>query len=67
MTKKQNYITYNGKRLRLSEWCTMAQKAKDLDKSEGYVRKLVWLKRKGKEQPIEFLDIPELNLTIVKR
>lgn len=67
MIKKHNYIYYNGERLVLSEWTTMAQKANDLGRSEGYIRKLVFNARKGKSQPVQYFEIPELNLTLVKK
>jgi len=68
MAKKDNYIYYNGEQLLLSEWTTMAMKAVDLEKSEGFVRKQVFRKKhKIGKQTIEYRDIPELKLTIVKK
>lgn len=68
MAKKDNYIMYNGERLDLSVWVPMSVKAEEYGKSEGYFRKRVFRTRHNKTpDPIEFKDIPELKLTLVKR
>lgn len=68
---KDNYIYYNGERFLLSDYTTMAMKAASIERSEGYIRKLVFRDKKGIKQPkamtIEYLDIPELKLTLVKK
>lgn len=70
MSKKDNYIMYNGERLNLADWVTPAEKCKDYEgKTESYVRKLVWNNRQqftGRKQ-IDYREIPELGLTLVKK
>lgn len=72
MAKKEDYIYYKGVSYPLAEYTTMAMKAAELRKSEGYIRKLVFRDKAGLKQPrvpisIEYLDIPELKLTLVKK
>lgn len=69
MAKKDNYIMYNGERLDLTEWVipsVLAASYKDND--ESYVRKLKWKKKHDKPGAnIDFREIPELNLTLLKK
>lgn len=68
MAKKDNYIMYEGERLDLSDWVLMSVKAAQLGNSEGFVRKLVFrTKRNEGKKTIIYREIPELNLTLVKR
>lgn len=71
MAKQDNYIMYKGEKYPLADYTTMAMKAKDMDKAEGYVRKIIHRIKHNINQPkapkIEYLDIVELNLTIVKK
>lgn len=64
----KNYILYNGEKLSLDDWTTMAAKATELGRSEGYIRKLVFRTKKGEgKKHIEYKHIKELNLTLVKK
>ena len=69
MAKKDNYIMYNGERLDLTEWLIPSVLAKEYsDFDAGYVRKLKWKKKHN--QPganLDYREIPELNLTLLKR
>lgn len=69
MAKKDNYIYYNGERLDLSEWVIPSVMVEGIDGvSDGYVRKLKWkAKHKKPGKNIEYREIPELNLTLVKK
>lgn len=68
MAKDANYIYYNGEKLLFSDWTTMYEKARQIGNGEAYVRQLVHRKKRGKtQQPIEFVEIPELGLTLVKK
>ena len=52
----------------LNIWTTQTQKAKDLGLNESTIRQRVNRTRKGKGLiKEEFRDIPELNLTLVKK
>jgi hypothetical protein len=69
MAKKDNYIMYNGERLDLSEWVIPSILAKEFTgNSDGYVRKLKWKKKHDKPgATIDFREIPELKLTLLKK
>jgi hypothetical protein len=68
MAKKENYIYYNGETLLLSDWTTQALMAKEAKLSEGYIRKLKFrTKHKAGGKTIDYREIPELNLTLVKK
>lgn len=69
MAKKDNYIMYDGEKLYLGEWVIPSVLAKDYsNNADGYVRKLKWKKKHNKPGAnVDFREIPELNLTLVKR
>lgn len=64
----KNYIQYNGERLNLDEWTTMYNKAKETGHGEAYIRQLVHRTKTGKtRKPIEFRELKEIGLTLVKK
>lgn len=71
MTKQENYIMYGGEKFLISDYTTMAMKAASLKKSEGYIRKIVFRNKHQIKQPkapvIEYIDIQELKLILVKK
>ena len=71
MAKKDNYIMYEGEKLNLSEWVLPAVKAADFDDNDdSYVRKLIWNRRHHaatKRKQIDFKEIPELGITLVRK
>lgn len=69
MSKKDNYIMYNGERLDLSEWVIPSVLAVSYAKyDDSYVRKLKWKKKHKKPGAnIDYREIPELNLTLLKK
>lgn len=68
MAKKDNYIMYNGERLPFSDWITMYDKAQKEGRGKSYYRTRVYrTKNKKTTDPIEFKEIPELGLTLIRR
>lgn len=61
---KNNIITIN-----LNEWCTQSQKAIETDIKINTISQRIKRAKEGKpgSKGIEFLDIPELSITLVKR
>jgi hypothetical protein len=61
--KKANIITID-----LDVWTTQTQKAKSLGLNESTIRQRVLRTKLGKGNiKEEYMDIPELNLTLVKK
>lgn len=63
MAKKYRILTID-----LNEWCTQQEKARDSgDKLSTISRRVKRTKENDTQSPIDIYDIPELNITLVKR
>lgn len=63
MTKKHRILTID-----MNEWCTQQEKSKSTgDNLSTISRRVKRTKDNETQSPIEIYDIPELNITLVKR
>ena len=60
---KQNILTID-----MNKWCTIAEKAKLTGQKIGTISAKIARARKGiGDNPIEYLDVPSLGITLVRR